>query len=73
MQPYESIHLHSNLTHEIEPNGNARTVYFLGLVAMLILAIAFINYINMTIARSIRRAKEVGIRKVVGARQGQLI
>lgn len=73
MQPYESIHLHSNLTYEIEPNGNARTVYFLGLVAMLILAIACINYINMTIARSIRRAKEVGLRKVVGARQGQLI
>lgn len=73
MQPYESIHLHSNLTYEIEPNGNARTVYFLGLVAMLILAIAFINYINMTIARSIGRAKEVGMRKVVGARPGQLV
>jgi len=73
MQPFESIHLHSNLTYEIEPNGSARTVYFLGLVAVLILTTAFINYINMTIARSFGRAREVGMRKVVGARQGQLI
>jgi len=73
MQPFESIHLHSNLTYEIEQNGSARTVYFLSLVAVLILLIAFINYINMTIARSFGRAREVGMRKVVGARKGQLI
>jgi putative ABC transport system permease protein len=73
MQPFESIHLHSNLTYEIEPNGSARVVYFLGLVALLIFAIGCINYINMTTARSLERAKEIGLRKVVGARRGQLI
>lgn len=72
MQPFESIHLHSDLTYEIEQNGSARTVYFLGFVAMLIFAIGCINYINMTTARSLERAKEIGLRKVVGARRGQL-
>lgn len=72
MQPFESIHLHSDLTYEIEPNGNARTVHFLSLAALFILAIAFINYVNMTTARSLERAKEVGLRKTVGARRGQL-
>ena len=72
MQSFESIHLRSNLTYEIEPNGNARTVQFLGLVAFLILAIALINYINMTTARSIERVKEVGLRKTLGASQGHL-
>jgi putative ABC transport system permease protein len=72
MQPFESIHLHSDLTYEIEPNGNARTVNFLGLVALFILAIAFINYVNMTTARSMERAKEVGLRKTVGANRRQL-
>lgn len=73
MQPFESIHLQSDMTYEVEPNGSARTVQFLGLVSLLILAIAFINYINMTTARSFERAKEVSMRKVVGAGRRQLI
>jgi len=72
MQPFESIHLHSNLTYEIEPNGSAKTVRFLGLMALFILVIACINYVNMTTARSIDRAAEVGLRKVIGARREQL-
>ncbi len=72
MQPFESIHLHSDLTYEIEPNGSARTVRFLLIVAMFVLAIAFVNYVNMTTARSLERAKEVGLRKVVGATRRQL-
>ncbi len=73
MQPFESIHLQSNLTYEIEPNGSARIVRFLGLIALFILAIAFINYVNMTTARSLERAKEIGLRKAVGAKRTQLI
>ncbi len=72
MQPFESIHLYSNLTYEIEPNGSARTVYFLTLVALCILAIAFVNYLNMTTACASERAKEVGMRKVAGANRVQL-
>lgn len=73
MQRFEDIHLQSHLTYEIEPNGSARTVRFLGLVALFILAIAFINYVNMTTARSLERAKEVGLRKTIGAKRIQLI
>lgn len=73
MQPLTDIHLHSRLTYEIEPNGSARTVRFLALVAALVLLIAFVNYINLTTARSLKRVKEVALRKVVGARRSQLI
>lgn len=73
MQPLTDIHLYSRLTYEIEPNGSARTVRFLALVAAFVLLIAFVNYINLTTARSMSRAKEVALRKVVGARRGQLV
>lgn len=72
VQPFRDIHLHSNLTYEIEPNGSARTVQFMGLVALFILGIALINYINLTTALANERAKEVGIRKAVGASRGML-
>ena len=73
LQPIKDIHLHSQLRWEPEVNGSARTVYFLILIAVLILLIAWINYINLSTARSITRAKEVGIRKVLGSRRLQLI
>ena len=73
MQPITDIHLHSRLTYEIEPNGDARTVRFLALVAAFVLLIAFVNYINLTTARSLGRAKEVALRRTVGARRSQLI
>jgi putative ABC transport system permease protein len=73
LQPLTEIHLHSNLRFEHEENGNANTVNFLSLIAVVILLIAWINYINLSTARSIERAKEVGLRKVVGAGFGTLI
>lgn len=72
MQPLTDIHLHSNLTYEIEPNGSARNVRFLGLAAGLLLLIAFVNYVNLSTARLLHRAREVGVRRAVGASRGQL-
>ena len=73
LQAFTDIHLHSNLTYEIEPNGHARSVHFLAIVALLILLIAFFNYVNSMTAKAMTRAKEVGLRKVVGASRQQLI
>jgi putative ABC transport system permease protein len=67
LQPLKDIHLLSNLRFEHEKNGCAETVYFLSLIALIILLIAWINYINLSTARSVERAKEVGLRKVIGA------
>jgi len=73
LQPLADIHLKSDLTEEAEANGNANTVFFLGLIGVFVLIIAWINYVNLSTARALERAKEVGIRKVVGAFKGQLI
>ena len=73
LQPLAAIHLKSDLAEEAEPNGNKSTVFFLGLIGLFVLAIAWINYINLSTARALERAKEVGIRKVVGAFKGQLV
>jgi putative ABC transport system permease protein len=73
LQPLDDIHLYSHLRFELEENGSAKTIYFLSLAALLILLIAWINYINLATARSIERAKEVGLRKVVGASHWSLI
>ncbi len=73
MQPLTDIHLHSNLTYEHEPNGSARVVSFLFVIGLLVLAIAWVNYSNLTTAQSLTRAKEVGLRKTIGAGRGQLV
>jgi len=73
LQPFRAIHLYSNLTDEISPGGNGHMVWYLGLIAALILIIAYVNYLNLTTAKVIERAKEVGIRKVLGSQRGQLI
>ncbi|MBP9926312.1 MAG: ABC transporter permease [Cyclobacteriaceae bacterium] len=73
LQPLTSIHLHSNLGLEVEANGNLSTVYVMSAVALFILVIACINFMNLTTAQSLKRAREVGIRKVVGGRRSQLI
>jgi len=73
LQPLKDIHLTSDLSEEPEPNGNAQTVFFLGLIGIFVLIIAWINYVNLSTARAIERAKEVGIRKVIGAVKKQLI
>lgn len=73
LQPLKDIHLNSDLGYELRVNGNARYVHFLVLIAVFIVLIAWFNYINLSTARSIDRAREVGVRKVVGASRGQLI
>ena len=73
LQPLKDIHLTSDLTEEPEANGNARTVFFLGLIGVFVLIIAWINYVNLSTARALERAKEVGIRKVIGAVKRQLV
>ena len=72
-QPLRSIHLTSDLAEEPEPNGNERIVWFLSLIGLLVLSIAWINYVNLSTARAMERAKEVGVRKVSGAMKGQLV
>ena len=67
------IHLHSSVSNELEVNGNYRSVVSLGIVALLVLLIAFVNYINLATSRSIERAHEVGIRKVTGASKRDLV
>ncbi len=73
LQPLTSIHLHSNRGLEVEANGNMNTVYILSAIAFFILIIACINFMNLTTAQSLKRAREVGIRKVVGSRKSQLV
>ncbi|MDW3195397.1 MAG: ABC transporter permease [Cytophagales bacterium] len=73
MQPVSSIHLESQLDVEVEPNGSLAFVYVLTAIAFFILIISSINFINLSIARSTERAKEVGIRKVLGSFRSILI
>ncbi len=67
------IHLDSDFMMEIQPNGSRDTVYFLSVIAVLIIIIAWINYINLSTAKSIERAREVGVRKVMGGFRSQLV
>lgn len=73
LQPITDIHLKSNYLKEPEANGSEKEVYFLSIIGVFILLIAWINYINLSTAKSMERAKEVGIRKVSGAIKLQLI
>ncbi|RYY14706.1 MAG: ABC transporter permease, partial [Chitinophagaceae bacterium] len=73
LQPVPEIHLKSNYKNEQESNGSEKEVSFLSMIGIFILVIAWINYVNLSTARSIERAKEVGLRKVVGAPRRQLI
>lgn len=73
LQPLTSIHLHSDLQIDLPGKGNIQYVNIFFIVALFILLVACINFMNLSTARSERRAKEVGLRKVVGASRGQLI
>lgn len=73
LQPVTSIHLHSNLMAEVSPNSDMSYVYTFSAIAIFILLIACINFMNLNTARSAGRAREVGIRKVHGAVRRQLI
>lgn len=72
-QPLFDIHLKSDLIGEIGVNGNINQVYGFALVAFLILTIACLNFINLTTAQSTNRAKEIGLRKVMGAHRASLV
>ena len=73
LQPFTSIHLTSNLMFETEVNADAKTVYFLMVIAFIILIIAWVNYINLSTVKAIFRSREVAIRKISGAFRIQLI
>ncbi|MBV6645629.1 MAG: ABC transporter permease [Cyclobacteriaceae bacterium] len=69
----KDIHLYSNLENELKANGNIQYIYIFLIIAGFILAIACINFMNLSTARSIERGKEVGIRKVLGSAKRQLV
>jgi putative ABC transport system permease protein len=71
-QPVKDIHLYSHKSFELEQNGDADSVFILLGVAILVIVIAVVNYINLSTATSLDRAKEVGIRKVIGSSLNQL-
>lgn len=73
LQPLTRIHLHSHVRNEINPNQHIETVYIFSAIALFILFIACLNYINLATARFSGRAKEVSLRKVLGATSPQLL
>ena len=73
LQPLVDIHLHSHRDSELEPNGDIRYVALFMIIAFLIPIIACINFVNLATARSAMRAREVGVRKVMGANRPQLL
>ncbi len=73
LQPMREVHLHARVEGGLEPGGDVRYVYIFSAIALLILLAACINYINLTTAQAVERAAETGVRKVVGAFNGQLV
>jgi len=73
LTPLTDIHLHSNKMGELDGNGNAQFVYIFSAIASLILLIACVNFMNLSTARSSNRAKEVGVRKVLGSLKKNLV
>lgn len=72
LQPLTAIHLHSHLFRELSPNSDMAQIYIFASVALFVLIIAAINFINLSTAQAARRAKEVGVRKVLGSQRRQL-
>ena len=73
LMPLTDIHLHGHLAREIIPNGWAWQPRLFGAVALFILLVALINYMNLSLAQQLRRAREVGVRKVLGSNRGRLL
>lgn len=73
LQKLTSIHLHSHLRSEFGVNEDISTIYLFSMIALLILLIAIVNYINLTTAKAVNRAKEVALRKTMGSKRSQLI
>ncbi|MFY0686005.1 MAG: ABC transporter permease [Cyclobacteriaceae bacterium] len=72
LQPVTDIHLYSDFTYEPEIHGSAKSVNFMFVISFFIIVIAWVNYVNLSTARAADRAKEVGLRKVIGAHKRQL-
>lgn len=72
LQPIQNIHTEPGIRHDVETIGRS-TIYFFGLIAMFILFIAWINYVNLSTARAMERSREVGIKKTIGAVRSQLV
>ena len=66
------VHLYSKAQYSLEPGGNIKYIYILGFVAVILLLLACVNFLNLVTAKSIERAHEIGVRKVLGALRGQL-
>jgi len=73
LQPLTDIHLHSNSNYEFEPGGDIKYVYIFSAIALFVLLIACINFINLSTASASKRAKEVGVRKVMGSDKTELV
>ena len=73
LQPLPAIHLHSHLSYELGENRDIKYVYVLSIVGILILIVAFINYINITTARASVRLREVAVRKIIGSNRNHLV
>ncbi len=73
LEPIEDIHLTSNKPYEAESNGSADSVRLLAIIAFITILLSWMNYMNLSTSKSLERAKEIGVRKVVGARRPQLI
>lgn len=73
IDPVQSIHLNSDYTYEPQIHGNKQAVQIMSAIGWILIVIAWVNYVNLATAKSVERAKEVGLRKVVGAIRGQLV
>ncbi|MGB5498691.1 MAG: ABC transporter permease [Maribacter sp.] len=73
VEPLEDIHLYSDKPYEAEANGSASRINFLLAIALIIIILSWLNYVNLSTAKSLERAKETGIRKVAGAQKPQII
>lgn len=73
LEPLPSIHLYSHLDYELQPNGDISYIYVFSAIALGILLIACVNFVNLATARSEKRSKEVGIRKTLGSKKSQLV
>ncbi|WP_420581069.1 FtsX-like permease family protein [Reichenbachiella sp.] len=72
LRPVKEIHLNSQLDGELEPNGNELSLYFLGIAALLILTLSWLNNVNLTTAHNATRSKEMSVRRVLGAQKSQI-
>jgi len=71
--PLTDIHLHSNMKSELSPNGSIQDVYILSFIGLFLLVLASVNFMNLSTAYSLKRAKEVGVRKTLGSKKKDLI